>query len=145
MRKFIKPLILIGIGGLTYTIVELLYRGYSHWTMFIVGGLCGYFIGLVNEVFPWEMPIWKQSLIGSGIVTVIEFISGCVINLWLGWNVWDYSNLPFNILGQVSLLFCFFWMILAMFWIFADDWLRYKLFNEEKPRYSLNYKGGKNL
>lgn len=137
MYKFTKPLILTCIGGFTYTLIELMYRGYSHWTMFIVGGLCGYFIGLINEVIPWEMEIWKQSLIGSFIVTVIEFISGCVINLWLGWNVWDYSDIPFNILGQVSLLFCFFWMILVTMWIFADDWLRYLLFGEEKPRYKL--------
>lgn len=137
MYRFVKPLILVGIGGFSYILVELLYRGYTHWSMFLVGGLCGYFIGLINEIIPWEMVIWKQSLIGSVIVTGVEFISGCIINLWLGWNVWDYSNLPCNILGQVSLLFCFFWMILATLWIFADDWFRYWLFHEEKPHYKL--------
>ena len=137
MSRFIKPLILTGIGGFTYVFVELIYRGYSHWTMFIVGGLCGYFIGLVNEIFPWDMPFWKQTLIGSGIVTVIEFISGCIINLWLGWNVWDYSDLPLNILGQISLLFCFFWLFLVAAWIYSDDLLRYWLFDEERPRYKL--------
>ena len=135
MRRFLKPLILIGIGGLTYTLIEVLWRGYSHWTMFIVGGLCGYLIGLVNEVIPWEMPIWKQSIIGATIVIVIEFISGCIINLWLKMGVWDYSNVPFNLLGQVCLYFYFIWIVLSTVWIIADDYLRYYLFGEEKPIY----------
>lgn len=137
MRRFLKPLILICIGGLTYNLIELCWRGYTHWTMFIVGGLCGYFVGLINEVIPWEMPIWKQSLIGATIVTFIEFISGCIINLWLGWDVWDYSNLPCNILGQVCLYFYFLWIVLVTVWIFIDDYQRYWLFGEEKPRYKL--------
>lgn len=137
MRRLTKPLILLCIGGLTYVFIELLWRGYSHWTMFVVGGLCGYIIGLINEIFPWDMPIWKQALIGSTVVTMIEFVSGCVINLWLGLNVWDYSNLPFNILGQVCLPFFFLWIFLVTGWIFADDYLRYWLFKEEKPSYKL--------
>lgn len=137
MSRFLKPLILTVIGGFTYLLVELLWRGHSHWTMFIVGGLCGYIIGLINEIFSWELAIWKQVLIGASAVTIVEFISGCIINLVLDWNVWDYSNLPFNLLGQVCLYFFFLWMPLVLLWIFADDYLRYWLFHEEKPRYSL--------
>ena len=137
MRRLIKPLILICIGGITYILIELLWRGRSHWTMFIVGGICSYDIGLINELIPWNMPLWKQSLIGSTVTTIIEFISGCIINIGLGWNVWDYSDLPFNILGQVCIPFFFLWMILATIWIIADDNLRYVLFKEEKPHYVL--------
>lgn len=137
MSRLLKPLILTIIGGFTYYLVEVLWRGHSHWTMFLVGGLCGYIIGLINEVFSWELAIWKQVLIGASAVTAIEFISGCIINLWLGWNVWDYSSLPFNLLGQVCLYFFFLWMPLVLLWIFADDYLRYWLFKEEKPRYSV--------
>lgn len=136
MRRFLKPLILTGIGGFTYLLVEMLWRGHSHWTMFLVGGICGYVIGLINEIFPWELAIWKQALIGASAVTAIEFVAGCIINLGLGWNVWDYSNLPFNILGQVCLYFFILWIPLVTAWIFADDYLRYWLFKEEKPRYT---------
>lgn len=103
--------------------------------MFLVGGLCAYAVGVVNEFIPWEMPVWKQALIGATVGTVIEFIAGCVLNLWLGLEVWDYSTLPMNILGQVCLYFYFIWIVLAMLWIFVDDWLRYWLFKEERPRY----------
>lgn len=137
MSRAVKPLVLTVIGGFTYYLIEVMWRGHSHWTMFLVGGLCGYVIGLINEVFSWELAIWKQVLIGASAVTAIEFVSGCIINLWLGWNVWDYSHLPLNLLGQVCLYFFFLWMPLVLVWIFADDYLRYWLFKEEKPRYSL--------
>lgn len=137
MSRVLKPLILTVIGGFTYYLIEVMWRGYSHWTMFIVGGLCGYVVGLINEIFSWEIALWKQVLIGASAVTAIEFVSGCIINLWLGWNVWDYSNLPFNLLGQVCLYFFFLWMPLVLLWIFVDDYLRYWLFKEEKPRYSI--------
>lgn len=125
------------IGGLTYTLIEIIGRGHTHWTMFIVGGLCGYFVGLINEVLPWELPLWKQSILGAVIVTMIEFISGCIINLWLGWDVWDYSNLPFNLLGQICLYFSLLWVVLVTIWIIVDDYIRYWIFGEEKPRYKL--------
>lgn len=135
MGRLAKPLVLLGIGGLTYVGIELLYRGHSHWTMFFVGGIAGYCIGLINEIIPWEMPLWKQTLIGTAIVTVIEFIAGCIINLWLKWDVWDYSALPLNLLGQICLPFILSWSVLVLFWIFADDYIRYWLWKEERPRY----------
>lgn len=137
MRRAIKPLILFVIGGLSYILLEFLWRGHSHWTMFLVGGVCGYFVGLINEIIPWDTPLWKQSIIGAAIVTAIEFVSGCIINLWFKWNVWDYSNLPFNIMGQVCLYYFFLWIPVTTVWIIADDYQRYWIFNEEKPRYRL--------
>jgi len=134
-KKIIKPLTLISVGGFIYLMIEFLFRGYSHWTMFIVGGLCFYFIGLINEIIPYNTPIWKQAIIGGVLITIIEFISGCVLNLWLKWDIWDYSDLPFNILGQVCLLFTFLWCLLSIVGIVLDDYLRYWLFNGDKPHY----------
>lgn len=118
-----------------YALFEIGFRGYTHWTMIIVGGLCFYLIGLINEVIPWEMEIWKQCVIGSLVVTAVEFVSGCIINLWLGWGVWDYSDMPFNILGQVCLPFSALWVLLSALAIILDDYLRYWLYHEEKPHY----------
>ena len=137
MKTVLKQLVLWIIGGIIYVIIELLWRGRSHWTMFIVGGLCFIFIGLINEVIPWSMKLRYQGIIGALIVTIVEFISGCIINIGLGWAVWDYSNLPFNILGQVCLLFTFLWFFVSLIGIVLDDYLRYWLFNEEKPHYEL--------
>ena len=51
--------------------------------MFLLGGLCFVLIGLLNEVIPWEMPLPLQGVIGSAIVTALEFATGCIVNLWL--------------------------------------------------------------
>lgn len=128
------------IGGAIYVLIELVYRGYSHWTMFLLGGLCFVLIGGVNEYIPWEMPLWLQAGIGAVIITALEFICGCIVNLALGWNVWDYSNTPLNILGQVCLPFAIIWFVIAHAGIVLDDYLRYWLFKEEKPHYTYKFK-----
>ena len=135
MKAILKAIILMAVGGMLYALFEIGFRGYTHWTMIIAGGICFYLIGLINEVIPWEMEIWKQCVIGSLVVTAVEFVSGCIINLWLGWGVWDYSDMPFNILGQVCLPFSALWVLLSALAIILDDYLRYWLYHEEKPHY----------
>ena len=71
------------------------------------------------------------------VVTGIEFVSGCIVNLWLGWNVWDYSHMPFNLLGQICLPFSLLWVLVSGIAVILDDYLRYWLFREEKPHYRL--------
>lgn len=137
MKQIIKEPILFCVGGMAYNVVEVLYRGYTHWTMFVVGGLCFIFIGLINEIFSWETALWKQMLIGGTVITVVEFVSGCVVNLLLGWNVWDYSQLPLNVLGQICVPFYFVWVLLSLVGIVLDDTIRWKCFGEDKPRYKI--------
>ncbi|WP_302326312.1 putative ABC transporter permease [Enterocloster lavalensis] len=132
-----KHLVLAATGGLLYVILELVWRGRSHWTMFMLGGLCFVVLGLINEVLPWDMPLWQQALVGAVIVTVLEFLIGCVVNLWLGWSVWDYSGLPGNILGQICPQYCLLWLPVSLAGIVLDDWLRYWWWGEEWPRYRL--------
>lgn len=99
-------LLLFLIGGRVYTWIELLWRGYTHWTMFILGGACFVVMGLLNEYkIPWHWCLLRQSLVSAATITAFEFCTGCVVNLWLGWNVWDYSGLPFNLCGQICLYF----------------------------------------
>lgn len=131
----IKHFILFAIGGVIYIIIEMLWRGYSHWSMFIVGGLAFILIGLINEWFSYNIPFWKQCAIATLMITAIEFISGYVVNLWLGWNVWNYTVL--DVFGQISLPFMVVWYALSVVGIILDDLLRWKLFSEEKPHYTV--------
>ena len=126
----IKSLILFIIFGLMYCGIEILWRGYTHPSMFVVGGLCCLLVGLINEITP-KMPMWLQCLLGTLIITFIEFVSGCFLNIYLGLHVWDYSNRPFNLYGQICLCFSVIWLFLSYFAIKLDDWLRKKLFNED--------------
>jgi len=135
LKQCHKEIFLGLIGGLLYIGIELLWRGYSHWTMFVLGGICFVLIGRINEVIPWSMSLWKQVLIGVIIVTILEFATGCIVNLLLGWNVWDYSNAPFNLLGQICLPYMLLWIPISLAGIILDDYLRYWMFKEEKPHY----------
>lgn len=137
IKNVIKMVVLLLIGGTTYFGIEILWRGYSHWTMALVGGLCFVLIGAINEYIPWEMGFIQQAFIGATIVTSVEFVAGLILNVWLGLGIWDYSSLPLNIMGQICLPFFFAWLALATVAIVIDDYLRYWLFKEEKPHYHL--------
>jgi len=136
-KKIGEMLILFIIGGLIYMGIELLWRGHTHITMMIAGGLCFILIGVVNTYLPWGLNLVWQTAISVAIIKVVEFIVGLIVNVWLGLNVWCYADLTFNIMGQISLLFTILWIPLAIFAIFLDDWLRHWLFGEEKPRYRI--------
>ncbi len=133
----LKYAFLLVIGGLAYVLIELFFRGQTHVSMFFLGGVCFISVGLINEVFSWKTPLIIQMIIGGMIITHLEFISGCVLNLLLGLNVWDYSNMYGNVLGQICPLFSFIWVMLSGVAIILDDWIRYLFFGEEKPHYTI--------
>lgn len=130
-----KEIALFIIGALIYMGIELAFRGHTHWTMGIVGGLCFVIIGLLNEGYNWEMPFWKQCLIGACVITALEFVSGVVLNMILGLTIWDYSGIPLNLFGQICLPFSVAWFFLSGVAIVLDDYIRYWFFDEEKPHY----------
>lgn len=132
-----KYIALSFVGGLVYVALELAWRGRSHWTMFALGGLCFVCLGLINEVLPWDMSLWQQVLIGAIIITALEFVTGCIVNLAMDWNVWDYSGMPGNILGQVCLQYFLLWLPVSLAGIILDDWLRYWWWDEERPHYKI--------
>lgn len=137
LGNFLKLLILFALGGIFYLLIELLWRGYSHWSMFALGGLCFVLIGIINEFYTFEVPLFIQMVIGTFIITVLEFITGCIVNLWLGLNVWNYSDLPLSILGQICLPYMLLWFVLSPVCIVVDDYLRFIFFDEEKPHYKI--------
>ena len=122
----LKEFIIFIIFGLMYVTIELLYRGHTHYSMFIVGGICGVLIGLINDNTP-DMPLLPQCVLGAVIITVIELLTGLFLNVYLGLNVWDYSNQPFNFMGQICPQFCIIWCILSILVIRIDDWLKEKV------------------
>lgn len=133
--KLRKNGILALIGGIIYGALELICRGYTHWTMVILGGICFVAVGLLNEVIPWEMPLVVQMLCGCIIITALEFCCGCIVNIWLEWGVWDYSDEWGNLLGQICPKYSVLWYFISLAAILLDDWLRYWLFFERKPHY----------
>ncbi|MBQ8526541.1 MAG: hypothetical protein IJ460_07495 [Clostridia bacterium] len=135
MKNFIKLFILFLIGGLMYSLIEIIFRGYTHPSMFVLGGIMFAEIGLINEIFKRNTGLLFQGIAGAVIITVSEFISGLILNIWLGLNVWDYSGMPLNLLGQISLPYSVMWIFLAMGAVIVDDLLRHWLFDEKMPKY----------
>lgn len=138
MRPAIKGLTLFLFGGATYALLEVIWRGYTHVTMFVLGGVLFIVLGALNEnLLEWDTPLFIQGLIGAVVVTSAELISGIVLNLWLGMNVWSYSDIPFNFMGQICLPFSLLWVPVSMAAIVLDDYIRFWLFGERRPAYTL--------
>lgn len=122
-------------GGSTYVTFEVFFRERSHISMFMLAGLVFIIVGLLNKIWGWETSLIFQIFIGTCVATISEFITGCIVNIWLQLNIWDYSDLWGNILGQICPLFTLIWIPLILLAIVLDDVIRWKFFNEEKPRY----------
>lgn len=132
----IKTLTLFFCGGVLYYSIEIMWRGHSHVSMFLDGGVCFVLIGLMNEVVP-GLPLAVQAVLGALLIVFSELLVGSLVNLRLGLNVWDYSNQPMNYRGQVCLPFFLLWIPLAAFASVMDDTLRFWLFAEPWPPFTL--------
>lgn len=108
-----KQLWLFLFGGAVYYLIEVIYKGSSHWAMFFVGGVAFRFIGWVRVTLSRLHLLWQCALCGV-LVTFVEFVSGCILNLRCHWSLWDYSHLPYNVLGQVCLPFTLAWAFLSV-------------------------------
>ena len=136
MREIAKNLTVFTAGGLAYGLVEIAWRSSTHISMFFVGGICFWLIGSIDEHGSVPSLIY-QSVLSCLIVTSVEFTSGVFINIVLGLGVWDYSALPFNVLGQVCLPFSALWLLLSVPAIYFEDFLRAKLFGEKMKQIDL--------
>lgn len=134
-KYLLKYAVLFILGGILFNLVELLWRGYSYTEMTVVGGLCFVLIGGINELFPWDMALTSQMLLSAAAITMVELIAGLILNVWLGLGIWDYSGQCYQFMGQICLLYFNLWFLLSAIGIFLDDFIRWKFFDEEKPRY----------
>ncbi len=80
--------------------------------MLLLGGLCLYLIYLISSRM--KDGLIKKIILCSAVVTALEFVVGCLVNIRLGWEVWDYSSMPFNLLGQICPTFSFMWLLLSL-------------------------------
>ena len=101
------------VGAVGYSLLELLWRGYTHWTMGVTGGLCFSTLYRVSRrIKKWRLP--SKCALGSAIITGYELVVGWLVNLKLGWGVWDYSQLPFHFQGQICLSYSLLWFLLSI-------------------------------
>ena len=125
------------IGGLLYGLLEIIYRGHTHWTMVLLAAVLCIPLDTANERMPWHFPLVLQGLLGGLTITAEELLAGLVLNIWLGLDIWDYSGFWGNLWGQVCPRFAALWCVLAVPAIIFFDWWAYLLGCGERPRYRL--------
>jgi len=104
------------LGGMAYGLLETLFRGFTHWSMVITGGACLVSLYIMMD---WlnRQPLVLAALAGAVMITSYEFAVGCIVNLKMGWNVWDYSSMEGNLLGQICPVFTGVWFILCFLFL----------------------------
>ncbi len=109
--KILKSILLFLLGGAGYVAIELLWRGWSHITMFFAGGTCFLLLGGLENAKP-RLPLPLRALTGAGIITMVELLFGLLFNR--GYSVWDYRNMPGNFHGQICLPFFLVWIPISL-------------------------------
>jgi uncharacterized membrane protein len=108
--KFLRKAALFYLGGMAYVGLELLWRGRSHYSMFLAGGASLLLIGQLNRTQP-RLALPLRALTGAGIITMVELAAGLLFNR--DYAVWDYRSLPGNWLGQICPRYFLLWLVLA--------------------------------
>lgn len=121
---------LVGAGA--YPVIEVLWRGHSHWSMALAGGLCAVLLFCFNWLFDRvARPI--RALLGGFLICLVEFIFGIIFNIFFNLAVWDYSAMPCQLMGQVCLHYFLLWCVLSFFLTFLFDFaLRHQNIKKEK-------------
>lgn len=104
-----KKCFLFCLGGGLYAAIELVYRGRTHGSMFLLGGACFLILGKLRRL-PLSWP--ALTLLGAAAVTAGELLTGLLVNR--DYSVWDYRALPMNYMGQICLQFSLLWMPLSL-------------------------------
>jgi uncharacterized membrane protein len=115
------------IGSVAYTGIELLFRGHTHFSMVLLGGVCGVLLSEIDRRFP-RSPLPYRALLGAISITALEFATGLVVNRYLGLGVWDYYGRPLNLLGQICPQFSLAWFFLCFPAILTIGLVRNRLF-----------------
>ena len=141
--KVIRKIALFIICGLIYVLIEIMFRGYSFVSMFVLAGFCAiFFIDTPNNIYSFDLDVRLQILISTVLCTLAEGISGLYLNVYKGLNIWDYSSLPFTFFfGQCNLLFVAAWTLIITIGIpFCDAFNYYIGRDEPCPYYRINGK-----
>ena len=113
MEKLRTDASLFLLGALGYPFLEILWRGYTHPTMALAGGLAAVLLYRINR--PLSRGFLPLRLLASGAaITLTELLFGVIFNLGFGMDVWDYSDLPLHFLGQICLPYSLLWCLLSL-------------------------------
>ncbi|MCQ2354990.1 MAG: putative ABC transporter permease [Clostridia bacterium] len=117
------------LGGVAYCGLEVLWRGWTHFSMGICGAVClCTFYRFEQKLNFRRRPLALRALLGGIVITGVEFAAGCIVNLALKLDVWDYSANPFQLLGQICLPMSLLWVMLSLGIFPLCDLIRRRIF-----------------
>ena len=129
MKQAEKTAILVSYGCWGYPFLEYLFRGWSHWSMALAGGICFGLLGQISDLLrEFRLPV--RCVAGTAAILCVEFIFGCIFNLGMHLHVWDYSDEWFNLAGQICIRYGIIWLFLSAPLILLADQLKV----EKKPK-----------
>lgn len=120
LQFIIKYSMIFFIGGICYGLLEVVYRGHTHPSMVVAGGICFTVIVLLDNMLRDRVNILLLALLGGVVITCVELVFGLIFNVWFKMGVWDYSSAPFNLYGQVCLPFSLLWVAVSLFAIIIN-------------------------
>ena len=104
---------MLATGAVGYSSLEMLWRGRTHWSMMLAGGICFWSFGKIGNLHHSRSLVFRLA-VGSAAVTAVEFVFGLIFNIALKKKVWDYSALPHNFLGQICPQFSALWGLMSV-------------------------------
>ena len=107
--KIWKNSVLFYLGGTAYMTLEFLWRGHSHYSMFLLGGGCFLMLGQLRKC---KLPLPALVILGAAGVTILELATGLIVNR--DYSVWDYRQMPFNYRGQICLVYSLLWIPVSL-------------------------------
>ncbi len=130
MKNIDKYIFIFLFGGFGYGALEVIFRGFTHWSMIITGGSALLILYLLNNALP-KANLFLKALIGALVITVIEFSVGIIVNKVFTFGVWDYTGIPGNILGIITPTFSLCWYAISIIMISIFESVQ-KLFSLQK-------------
>ena len=125
LNKAEEYFIVFSFGSILYGLVEVIFRGHTHWTMLLLGGIAVCVLYFLNMILK-KLNIFFRCLVGSAVISLMEFLCGYFVNIRLHMKVWDYSGIRFNILGQICPKYILAWFLLCVPAYFLSDLIRKK-------------------
>lgn len=131
--RAIKQFTIFSTGALCYGLMEIMNRGFTHITMGLLGGIAFTVIHALNgDRREGKLRLFPILCVSALFITSIEFLSGEILNRVLQMNIWSYRDVPLNLDGQICLPFSMLWFALSFFGVFADDFIRHRIFFERR-------------
>lgn len=133
IKKSLGRFLIFGMLGLIFEVVfvaisrlvdgNLEMRGFtSVWMVFDYGLLGLVLMPLARPMMKKGVPLALRATVYMLGIFFVEFVSGAMFN-WFGLKLWDYSHLPYNLFGYITLTYIPIWLGLG----FLAEYLYHKV------------------